>query len=415
MHLSYEEKVKQNSSNLIASINSHVPSAITSIEVAFNFISFGVTSIFILSGMIIISLKITLVSLILFGSIYYLIIFLLRKKIYNYGKLFAKNNAFTVDYIQESFGSIREIIIDNTFLFHKKRFKKANRLRYLFSAKTNFLTASPRYFIEATALSAIALYAFYYSNNNLNSNSFVPTIGSLALAIQKLLPALQQVYSASMQLSANNYASNITLDILNENKKISIENIKPENFIFKDKISFKNVSYSYDSNVEVLNNINFDLLKGQKIGFVGETGSGKSTIIDLIMGLLAPKKGSIFVDGEVLDFENPQLIANWRSIISHVPQQIFLTDTNYAENIALGIPFNQIDMNKVKIVSEIALIRDFIESSKYGYLNSVGERGIKLSGGQLQRIGIARSLYNNSQILVLDEATSALDNDTEKD
>lgn len=415
LHLSYEEKVKQKSSDLIASINNHVPSTITGIEVTFNLISFGVTALFILFGMLIISIKVTIASLIIFVFIYYVILSLLRKRIYNYGKLIAENNISIVNYIQESFGSIREIILDNTFFFHKKRFKKSNKLRYLLNAKTIFLTASPRYFIEAITLSAIALYALYYSNNSLNSNYFIPALGSLALGMQKLLPALQQVYSASMNLSANNFAANMTLDVLNDESQLKIlDDIQAENFTFKEKLTFEKVSFGYDSDVKVLRDINFEIFKGQKIGVVGETGSGKSTIIDLILGLLTPKEGNIYIDGERLDFENKQLMVNWRSIISHVPQQIFLTDTNYLENIALGIPTNQIDIKKVRKVSEIALIKDFIESSKYGFLSTVGERGIKLSGGQLQRIGIARSLYNNSQILVLDEATSALDNQTER-
>jgi ATP-binding cassette subfamily B protein len=154
--------------------------------------------------------------------------------------------------------------------------------------------------------------------------------------------------------------------------------------------------------------------KGEKIGIIGKTGSGKSTMLDLLMGLLEPLSGEILVDNKnINNFLNPELMASWRLTISHVPQNVFLINATIAENIAFGIPKSEIDMDKVRKVSKQAFLSNFIESTEDGYYSITGERGVKLSGGQRQRIGIARALYKDVNILVFDEATSALDNETE--
>jgi ATP-binding cassette subfamily B protein len=167
---------------------------------------------------------------------------------------------------------------------------------------------------------------------------------------------------------------------------------------------------------EVLQGIDLEIRRGGRIGIIGSTGSGKSTTLDLLMGLLLPSAGRILVDGEDLhDPEHPERLSAWRASIAHVPQSIYLADSSIAENIAFGLPIDQIDMLKVRLAAEQAQLSGFIESSPSGYSSFVGERGIRLSGGQRQRIGIARALYKRCQVLVFDEATSALDNQTEVD
>jgi ATP-binding cassette subfamily B protein len=181
---------------------------------------------------------------------------------------------------------------------------------------------------------------------------------------------------------------------------------------FKKEICFKNISFRYSDNLPwVLQQLSFTISKGTRVGFVGKTGSGKSTCLDLLMGLLEPSSGRITVDGIALDQRN---LRSWQGNIAHVPQAIYLADTTFAENIAFGVPRENLDMKRVKEAARQAHIADFIESSPQGYQALVGERGIRLSGGQRQRIGIARALYKTAQIIIFDEATSALDNETEQ-
>ena len=180
-------------------------------------------------------------------------------------------------------------------------------------------------------------------------------------------------------------------------------------------IKFDSVSFSYKEKELVISNLNLEIFKGQKIGIIGKTGSGKSTFSDLLMGLLIPTKGKIYIDNKDMHDPNfPNLIRQWMKSIAHVPQSIFLSDTSFIENIAFGVDKNLISLKKVESCAKKAQIHKFIKSTTDGYLTKVGERGIRISGGQRQRIAIARALYHDPQILIFDEATSALDHDTEK-
>jgi ATP-binding cassette subfamily B protein len=181
-------------------------------------------------------------------------------------------------------------------------------------------------------------------------------------------------------------------------------------------VRLETVGFRYAQDLpEVLSQLTLEIRPGERIGVIGSTGSGKSTLVDLMMGLLEPTSGKILVDDkDIYDRNHPEHLNAWRASIAHVPQAIYLADSSIAENIAFGVHPQGIDMERVRRAARQAQIASFIEASDQGYKSLVGERGIRLSGGQRQRIGIARALYKQANVLVFDEATSALDNGTER-
>jgi len=416
---SYEEQINDNSSKLISLITTHVGSTITSMEVLFNLFNYGVLSIFIIFGMLSINFKITILSLFIFSTIYLSITLITKKKIFQVGKFAAEANLKIINYVQESLGSIRDIILDNNQDFYIDRFVSLNFKKYLAVANTQFLFSVPKHLIEALGLAFIAIIAYYFQEVSNNSTLIISSLGAFALGVQKLLPAVHQVYSSYSNIKFNIYPVNLVLDILNSNNYEKFHNIRSKfikNFRFENIIEFKNVDFSYRKNTKILSNLNFKIYKGEKVGIIGKTGCGKSTLVDLIMGLLSPSSGNILIDDTDLSHtKNLDFLLQWRSIISHVPQEIYISDTNFLENIAFGIKDEFIDYERVKNISKLAKLYDYIVSTKDKFLSKVGERGIQLSGGQKQRIGISRAFYRDSQIIVFDEATSALDNLTERE
>ena len=246
----------------------------------------------------------------------------------------------------------------------------------------------------------------------------IPTIGTMALGAQKLLPALQQIYNSWAGVKGMSSSIYGVLKMLEQEMNIqnTYKSIKP--YVLKSGIKFRNVSFSYgnDSKKYDIRDLNLTINKGQVVGIIGKTGSGKSTFVDLLMGLLKPTKGEILIDeNNLYDEKNYKTLSSWRSAISHVPQDIYLSDNSIEENIAFGENLSQISRIKVKKAAKFAQIESFIANLPEKYGTYVGERGIRMSGGQRQRIAIARAIYKNSKILVLDEATSALDTKTERE
>jgi ATP-binding cassette subfamily B protein len=239
----------------------------------------------------------------------------------------------------------------------------------------------------------------------------IPILGALALGAQKMLPILQQSYNAWTQIKATQVSLQDTLDLLDQPLPSHAYESPIQAITFKNKINLKKVSFCYDEKTSaVLKELNLTIKKGDRVGFVGVTGSGKSTLIDIIMALLHPSKGSLIVDNEIITTANSR---GWQDHIAHVPQAIFLSDSSINENIAFGIAKEKIDHQRVRKVAKQAQIADIIETWPSKYETLIGEKGIRLSGGQRQRIGIARALYKKADVIILDEATSALDNKTE--
>jgi ATP-binding cassette subfamily B protein len=279
-------------------------------------------------------------------------------------------------------------------------------------ANIQIVGGSPRFIIEAAGMILIAGLAYLLANRPEGIYSALPLMGVLVLSAQRLLPLLQQSYASWAQIRSSRATLVDTLELLNQPIPEHIDNSSNNLIKFNNKISIRNLCFQYQPEGKwVLKDVNFCINKGSRIGVIGKTGSGKSTFLDLVMGLLVPTKGNFYIDDQEITSENSRA---WQRYIAHVPQTIFLADITILENIAFGIPYELIDRDRVKDVASKAQIAEVIEGLPNGYETFVCERGVRLSGGQRQRIGIARALYKNVDVIVFDEATSALDNQTER-
>jgi ATP-binding cassette subfamily B protein len=259
----------------------------------------------------------------------------------------------------------------------------------------------------------LALITYYLYLNNYSSDKIISILAVLTMSIQRLLPNLQQIYSNWSTITNSLPALKDTITMLGLRK--SIIQVNPiEKFPWKDSINLQNVSFKYQTrNNFILKDINLTINKGSIVGFIGKSGEGKSTLIDLITGLINPIIGQISIDNIIL--ENLNDYSKWRNEISVVSQRIFLLDKSFEENIAFGIEKKMIDKIKLYNAISMANLDQTIINLPLGVETVIGERGIQLSGGQLQRIGLARAFYKDASILILDEATNALDSNTESE
>jgi ATP-binding cassette subfamily B protein len=265
--------------------------------------------------------------------------------------------------------------------------------------------------MEALGMLLIIALAYALARQSDGIGRAIPVLGALALGAQRLLPMLQQAYGSWASIQSQQASLQDTLDLLDQPMPdyVNQTDILPLSFL--EKIKLKEISFRYSSQSSwILSNLDLVIKKGSRVGFIGTTGSGKSTLLDIVMGLLKPNSGIIEIDDQPITIENYRA---WQAHIAHVPQSIFLADSSIEENIAFGVPVNQIDDKRVRKAAQQAQIAGIIESWPDKYQTFVGERGIRLSGGQRQRIGIARALYKQADVLIFDEATSALDNETE--
>ena len=320
--------------------------------------------------------------------------------------------------MSEGFGGIKDIKLMHFEEKYEKDFNAANHSYFYHAANSQLIALIPRYIIELLALFCIvAIMMFFFFTSSGSLSSALPLISIFALVALKLLPAFQQVYSGLSTIRGNLFAfKNLRIDLLNSSimPNIAVTSLPQKNSqtLFTKSLSLENISLMYPgASSGALKKVSLHISQGDIIGFVGPSGSGKSTLANIIMGLLPPSDGEIKLDNELITSAN---IANMQGIIGFVSQSIFLSDNSIKSNIAFGIEESEIDTLKLHKVLEQANLVEFIGSLPQGILTPVGERGVQLSGGQLQRIGIARALYRDAEILIFDEATSALDGISEK-
>lgn len=376
-----------------------------------------VMSVGILAMLLIIDKSTALIACIGFSALYGITTLTLRHQLKRNSRVISANVSQRVQAVQEGLGGIRDVLLDGTQPIYLRRFANFDYAIRRAQASNSLIGAAPRYVIEAAGMVLIVALAYWLSARQGGLSSAIPVLGALAIGAQKLLPQMQLVYSSWSTIGGTRNQLEDVLNMLRhpippeytrDNQVIALEGSRQSNPL----IALKNLSFCYKPGTpEVLHNINLQISHGSRIGFIGKTGSGKSTLIDIIMGLLEPTSGQIEIDSQPLTAHNRRA---WQLRIAHVPQSIYLSDTSIAENIAFGVPAAHIDILRVKAAAAKAQLADFIETLPKQYQTSVGERGVRLSGGQRQRIGLARALYRQVDVLVLDEATSALDDATEK-
>jgi len=314
--------------------------------------------------------------------------------------------------INEAFNASKEIKVGGLEKIFIERFSKTAQALAKINAKTGVIDYLPRFILEAIAFGGMLLVVLYLLSQSGDFTSAVPVIALYAFAGYRLIPSLQQIYTSLTKMRFIGPAlDDMHKDLKNLQSFSTYQNSKP--LLLKNNITLKNIYYNYpNASGTALKNIHFSIPARSTVGIVGATGSGKTTTVDIILGLLQAQKGSLEVDGKVIDKNN---LRSWQSSIGYVPQHIFLADDTVAANIAFGIDSKKIDLQAVERSAKIARLHEFVISElPQKYETSIGERGIRLSGGQRQRIGIARAMYHNPQVLILDEATSALDNLTEQ-
>ena len=399
----------QLSKNIINEVNQVIINSLNAIIIiiAQSFVVFVITIV-----LFFVDYKLAILTVSFLLTLYLIIYFFTKPRLKRISEKRLHENEKRFSVISEVFGAIKEVKLYgleekyiNEFSYH------ANNYADYHSAKESIANI-PRYAFEGIAFSGI-MFVLLYLMKGANILSALPIVSLYAFAGYRLMPALQQIYVSITNIKYVSPSLNIIYNEFVNLQKINNEVKNSDINLSFEEVKFSNISFKYpETEKYILSRINFEIKKFQIIGFVGTTGSGKTTLIDILLGLLNPEEGELLVNGSIVTNLNRR---SWQNILGYVPQQIYIVDSTIAENIAFGLKLVDIDYHKLEHVCKIANIYDFItEELPLGFKTKVGERGIKLSGGQRQRIGIARALYNDPQVLIFDEATNALDNLTEQ-
>ena len=410
---SYSWFLSRNSADFSKTILSETGIVIgNGVSALINLVAKGMVAIALLALLILANPKIALIvgaSL----SISYLLIYKFTSNyIKRIGEERFKKELLLFKSISEAFGAVKEIKMGGLEQIYIKRFSDPARTIAKNLASSSVVQQLPRFILEVIAFGGIMLLILFQMKQTGSFNNALPIISLYAFAGYRLMPALQEIYGVfskfnfitpSVDKIHNDFESLKTLNLNYEQKIISINK----------KIDLKNIYYNYpNSSREALKNISLSIPVNTTVGLIGATGSGKTTTVDIILGLLEPKKGTLEIDEKIITKQNSR---DWQRSIGYVPQFIYLSDDTLSANIAFGVEPKDINQKAVEKASKIANLHEFVSNELPDkYQTTIGERGVRLSGGQRQRIGIARALYHNPKVLIFDEATSALDNETEK-
>jgi ATP-binding cassette, subfamily B, bacterial PglK len=378
----------------------------------------GLTAALLLATLFLVQPVIALSATLGFGAFYLIIFRLLARKRREANEGLRTSFAGSYREAQQMLGGIKPIKVHRAEEHFLSRFAEYSAIVAQMFARVPIIGNSARYLVEPLAFGGLVLAVVVLAARGRDFSDILPNLGVMAVAGYRLLPTLQLLYGQVTHLTSMRYSLDEVFEEFaaaeREEKlgNVEISLRKPRPIEWQNAITLDAVSFIYPGTDRlVLDHFSVTIQKNMSIGFIGPTGSGKSTLIDLLLGLHRPNSGRVLIDGRPL---TPEIIPSWQATIGYVPQEIFLIDDTIARNIALGVPDNEIDYTRLQEVCAVAQILDFIETElQDGFQTTAGERGVRLSGGQRQRLGLARALYHRPSLLLLDEATSALDTATE--
>ena len=413
LHQPYSWFLHRHSAELGKNILSEVDIVIENVLSALmELIAKGMVAIALIILLIIANPKLALIVGFSFTTAYGLIFYFIRNYLNRTGEERLKNNQLRFTAVSEAFGAVKEIKVGGLEETYIKNFSNSAKILARTVASSQVIAILPRFILEAVAFGGVLLMVLYIMAQTGSFNNAIPIISLYVFAGYRLMPALQQIYVSFTKFTFVGPSLNKLHD--------DIQNLKPFDkkqdqgvLSLNESITLKNIHYNYPGSARTaLKDISLSIPAKSTVGLVGATGSGKTTMVDIVLGLLEPQKGTLEVDGKVVTKQNSR---SWQRSIGYVPQHIYLSDDTVAANIAFGVEPKNINQEYVKKASKIANLHEFVSNElPKQYQTTIGERGVRLSGGQRQRIGIARALYHNPQAIILDEATSALDNQTEK-
>lgn len=415
----YSFHLNNNSAELIRNINADVPTFYRLVMNVLLLATDGITAIMLLILLFLTDAMMT-ISIVLVGLTFLgIYLGIVRKQIRKYGQKFRLHNAKLTQWLQQALGGIKETKIlkkEDFFCYNYG----INCEQYAKSYANYYAVSSfPKYFLEAICITAILIVMLLKIKSGNGVQAIIPQLAVFAVAAFRLIPSMNKITAAMGEIMFASPSLDLIYHDIKEmdTMKKDMEGIKRNSQVFLEKLSFHNsievehVSFRYEnSDKDVLNHVSITIPKNKSVAFIGQSGAGKTTMADIILGLLQPNEGRVCVDG--VDIKSNY--EAWLDKVSYIPQAIYLCDDTIKHNIAFGISDNEVDEDRLNRVIEEAQLQELIENQPEGVNTYIGENGMRISGGQRQRIGIARALYSRPEILILDEATSALDTETEQ-
>jgi ABC-type multidrug transport system fused ATPase/permease subunit len=356
-----------------------------------------------------------------FGGTYAAVYLLVRKQLAYLGPIRAAANKERFMASREVLGGIKEVKLHGRELFYLSRFSTASDRMVRTSIVASLIGALPSHMIQSIALGGMVVLCLVLLDpaqmeTGTVMRDLLPTIGVIAFSAQRMMPEFGKIYRSLASMKFGTAVVEMVYDDFQKDRSVRLApgSVSQPRIGLTGKLDLEQISYKYPNASEPnLDNVSLTIRAGERIGIVGSTGAGKTTLADVVLGLLHPTDGRMLADGTEINEGN---LRAWQASVAYVPQDIFLMDTSVSENIAFGVPPDQINRVRVETVARIAQLDGFVRDDlPDGYETKVGEKGVRLSGGQRQRIGIARALYHNADLIVFDEATSALDNLTERE